>query len=351
MRTLTFAPNPNVIREAVTHTTVAGLPGFSHRFDAMPRPMYRFSLQLGPIYKFEVECLSALHAFHQGRKSFFWDGGWYGNMSQFMLAGEGDGSRQDFLVPNRYLGHANSISVRTLRPSTGASSDWVTATFTTWLNPGLIKLSTAAASGDLVQAKYSCFYCVTFASDGLSVDQVATDLYTVRFDLFENPLLISERPEVQISINRITLAAGVTMTPAITRNAVLLGSQLLFRTITARLRGTPNTSLRIHRPTQAIRAAMSELASITRKISKRIAATNRTTSTIQRSSLSTLTRVTMSAKYRGAALVQPGFAIGLTSTGLIVYSTGLDEAGHRVVAWATVTTPGIMDNGEEWNLL
>ena len=182
------------MREALTETTGAGMPGFMHLFDAAPRPRYKFNVQVGPLLKTHTECLAALHAFHQGNKSFFWDGGWYGAQPGHVLIGEGNGRTQEFFTPNRYLGAVGSVAVRTLRPSTGASSDWATSAWTVWLNPGLIRLTTAPASGDNVQAQYSCYYRVVFQPEGFRLEQVATDLYMAQFDLVEYPVLGSERP-------------------------------------------------------------------------------------------------------------------------------------------------------------
>lgn len=191
VRTLTFTPGPSTVRQALVKTTGVGNEGFAHLFDPAPRPYYKFSLDIGPLIKSEAECLSALHAYLCGHRSFFWDGGAYGAIDEFALVGDSDGYRRDYLLPNRYITTA-SVAVQTLRPSTGAVS--VTTAFSLYANAGVISLTTAPASGDHVQAKYACYYRVHFAPDGLMLDQVATDLYTATFDLLESHLVSDEAP-------------------------------------------------------------------------------------------------------------------------------------------------------------
>ena len=192
-RTLTFTPGPSTVREAITETIGAGNDGFAHLFDPAARPRYRFSVQVGPLVKSEVECLSALHAFLGGHRSFFWHGGAYRSVDDFALTGEGDGLRREYLLPNRYV-TAASVAVRTLRPSTGATSE--TTAFSLYASTGLLAMATAPVSGDHLQAKYACYYRVNFASEGLKVDQVATDLYTAAFDLTECVVVDTATPVV-----------------------------------------------------------------------------------------------------------------------------------------------------------
>lgn len=191
IRTLTFTPGPTTVREAITKTTAAGNEGFAHLFDPAPRPYYRFSVEAGPLVKSEAECLSALHALLGGHQSFFWHGGAYRSVDDFVLVSDCDGTRRDYLLPNRYV-TATSVAVRTLRPSTGATST-VTA-FSLYAAAGLLALTTAPASGDHLQAKYSNYYRVRFAAEGLTLDQIATDLYTAVFDLIESYVIDSATP-------------------------------------------------------------------------------------------------------------------------------------------------------------
>jgi hypothetical protein len=214
VRTLTFTPGASVIREAETETTIAGNTGFSHNFGSSPRPYYRFGLQV-LLTKTEAECLSALHAFHQGHKSFFYNGGAYGSIDDYNFVNEADGVRKDFLLANRYVG-ANSIAVRTLRPSTGATSN--TTAYSLNASPGLITFNTAPASGDYVQAKYANVYRCNFSPEGLQLDQIATDIYTAQFDLIENPIVTPDVPIVARQVfYQQTLAVAHRGTANITR--------------------------------------------------------------------------------------------------------------------------------------
>lgn len=171
----------------MTRTTVVGNPSFYHAFNNQSRPIYKFSLTVGPLLKSEVECLSALHAFHQGIRYFLWDGGPYGGMEDYLNVGEGDGNRRDFFLPNRHIG-ANSLAVRTMRPATGVTSSWVTA-YSLYPGPGVLFFAagSAPASGDIVQAKYGCTYLLNFAPEGLVTEQIARDLFVAQITLYENP--------------------------------------------------------------------------------------------------------------------------------------------------------------------
>lgn len=192
-RTLTFTPGPSISREALTRTSRVGYEdaGFFHYFNRTQRPLYKFTLQLGPLAKSEVECLSALHAYHQGGKSFFWDGGHYGAVENYNLIGEGNTARRDYFVPNRYVG-AGSIAVRTFRPSTGATSNWTTG-YSLNPDPGLISFAnstnTIPVSGDDVLARYGCRYRVNFAAEGIRIEEVAAGLFNVELVLTENGLM------------------------------------------------------------------------------------------------------------------------------------------------------------------
>ena len=237
-RTLTFTPAPTVERHALTETAISGLGDFTHRFDAKSRALYKFTLQLGPIVKSEAECLSALHAYLRGHKPFLWDGGPYHTQNEFASAGEGDGVRRQFFLPNRYIGGthgASSLSIRTLRPSTGATSAWISSAYSLHPFPGLVTFGSAPASGDLIQAKYANFYRVNFSGDGLRLDQIGTDLYTAEFELLENPFtppdLVLQPPNL---IFREFLSAQRGHTAEIARHA-----PKQYMRISAQAKGTP----------------------------------------------------------------------------------------------------------------
>jgi len=188
-RTLTFTPGPSIKREALTLTAIVGeQAGLVHAsFSLTQRPLYRFSIDIGPLIKSEVECLSALHAYHQGNKSFFWDGGPYGTIDNYNLVGEGDSIRKDFFLPNRYV-TAGSIAVATYSPVTQETSLWSTA-YSLNPNPGLLVFATIPASGHDVMAKWACRYRVFFSPEGIKLEKVALDLYQAQLMLVEAPLM------------------------------------------------------------------------------------------------------------------------------------------------------------------
>src|ERR1043165_5871323 len=101
-RTLTFTPGPTVVREAITRTTVVGQPGFFHGFNYSARPYYKFTLDLGPLPRREAEELSALHAYHQGARTFHYDGGKYGLVDDLFVA-QADGVRKESFLLNRNI--------------------------------------------------------------------------------------------------------------------------------------------------------------------------------------------------------------------------------------------------------
>lgn len=211
-RTLSFTPSPNVIREAVTRTMVVGQPGFSHNFNYSSRPYYRFSLELGPLQRREAEELSAQHAYHQGARTFFWDGGQYGLIDECTI-GIGDGVRRTFFLPNRTVAAA-SYTVKTRRfvtPTTLQDSTWVHAAASLTSASGVITTATAPFSGDWVRAAYCCQYRVTFAPDGLELEQFRPGLYNAKIDLIENPGTILDPAGVP-SFYQVGLNAGVRST-------------------------------------------------------------------------------------------------------------------------------------------
>ena len=178
LRTFTCTPGENVQREALTLTSAVGYEsGFAHLFNRMQRPLYRFEIHLGPLTRAEAESLSAFHAFHQGGKSFLWDGGMYGAVTNPQLAGEGDGSRRDFFLPNRYIG-AGSLTVYTRNQATGVTSTWAVASANGWptsLNatPGLVTFAnstnTIPVSGHDFYAAWGNQYRCIFEPDGIRV--------------------------------------------------------------------------------------------------------------------------------------------------------------------------------------
>lgn len=195
-RTFTCNPSPPVVRETVTYTSAVGFDtGQEHLFNRVQRPLYKFELHLGPLVRAEAESLSAFHSFHRGSKSFIWNGGTWGAIENYSLMGEGDGSRRDFYLPNRYIG-INSISIRTANQATGVTSDWAASSSNSWpyslnANPGLIlfanSTNTIPASGHDFMAAYSCYYRCVFEQGGLKMGNVSRGLFVVDLKLMEVP--------------------------------------------------------------------------------------------------------------------------------------------------------------------
>ena len=218
LRTLTFKSQHTVAREALTRTQITEYDYFNHVFNLAQRPAYRFTLQVGPLNKSEVECLSALHAYHQGGTPFFWSGGDYGVVENYNLVGEGDGNQRQFYLPNRYI-DIDSLAVRTLRPSTGATSNWTTG-YSLNPGPGVItfynSINTIPRSGDDVQARYACQYNVYFAPSGILVEEIAAGIYEAELVLLEN-VLISPEFIIQVFTPAIlqSFGAGLRMAAAL----------------------------------------------------------------------------------------------------------------------------------------
>jgi hypothetical protein len=189
VRTLVLTPNFDVVRESVTFTNVTPFEtgGNLSLYNRAQRPLYRFTLKLEPLLRWAMEDLQAFHAFHQGGKSFFYDGGPYAQVEDFRLFGEGNGGQRQFYLPNRYVG-AGSLAVQTQNQATGTTSLW-TATYS--LNPtiGLVTFNPSTAttpnSGHDVMAKWACKYRVRFDGDGFKESEFAKNIYKVELKLEE----------------------------------------------------------------------------------------------------------------------------------------------------------------------
>ena len=194
LRTLTCTPGRGASREAITFTSVVDFEGgVIGLFERARRPIYRFEILLEPFTKAEAESLSAFHAYHQGARPFTWNGGAWGTVEHFNLIGEGDGSRRGFLLPNRRI-NPTSISMRTLRSTTGATSIWIASSINGWpyaLNAvaGAITFAdssnTIPLSGDDIQAIYACNYACVFEPDGLRMEEMDRGLWRTSLRLRE----------------------------------------------------------------------------------------------------------------------------------------------------------------------
>jgi len=199
LRTFTCTPGEELIRESATFTSVVEFDnGFSHLFNKVQRPIYKFEMRLGPLTRAEAESLSAFHAFHQGGKSFLWDGGMYGAVKNPNLVGEGDGSRRDFFLPNRYIG-AGSLTVYSRNQATGVTSTWAVSSTNGWPTslspiPGLVTFAnssnTIPASGHDFYAAWANQYRCVFLPEGIKINQFAKGpLFRADLKLMEVPLV------------------------------------------------------------------------------------------------------------------------------------------------------------------
>jgi len=226
VRTLSFTPAPTVVRENISATEAAGEQGFQHLFNPANRPVYQFTLDMGPLTRGEAENLSAQHAYHQGGRSFIWDGAQFGGMSDYDFVGLADGVRKGFFLPNRNIG-PNSFSVQTYRPTTNASSTWATGNYSLRAASGVIEFSSAPFSGDFIRAKYGCVYRVKFPADGIKLDQFRAGLYNAQLTLTEHPTLVaSDAVVTHQNFYQVALAARMAGLPRATLHRPLWHVQL-----------------------------------------------------------------------------------------------------------------------------
>lgn len=194
--TYTFTPSPPLTREALTYTRAIDYVQSATRTGMLRRPVYRFTVKLKSLTRSQAQCLSAIHAYHQGSVPFLWGGGEYGRQDNYNLVGEGDGVTVQYYLANRYIG-ASSISVQTLRRATGVTSTWAVSSTNGWpmsLNPGpgiltfANSTNTVPVSGDDLLARYGCQYLCTFDRNELKLEEIARGVYTATLKLQESLL-------------------------------------------------------------------------------------------------------------------------------------------------------------------
>lgn len=187
LRTLALTPSFEYSRESLTHTTEVEFDGsnFIQRYGRRQRPVYKFTCQLYPLKREETETLITFHAFHQGGKSFLFDGGPYATVRNYSLFGEGDGSKRQFFLPNRYV-TATSFSFQTQNQVTLATSNWVASSTNGWpsslnADPGVLTFAnstnTIPLSGHDLRAIYACRYRCFFEPDGFKISEFAAGLF------------------------------------------------------------------------------------------------------------------------------------------------------------------------------
>lgn len=182
IRTLTVTPSFDIEREAVTYEDENDYDntGLFAVYSRAGRPAYKFRLNVSPLVQIQQQSLSAFHFFHQGSKPFFFDGGKWSSVSALNLIGEGDGTRTEFLLPNRFI-NADSISVAVYDGTTTS----LTSAFSLNADPGIIVFDTAPDSGDDIMASHGHKYKCLFAPRGLKVAQIAAGVWRAEVNLRE----------------------------------------------------------------------------------------------------------------------------------------------------------------------
>ncbi len=202
LRSIVLTPTFSVTRKANTYTTPSKFNGGNvHLFNQGARPLYEFELKLEPLFRSAAENLSFMHARFQGAGSFLYDGGPYASIQTFQIFAEGDGSKRQFFLPNRYIGSvvsggalgsfANSFQFQSQNQITGTTSTWPTNQYSLNPIPGILTTNntsaTTVASGHDLLAMYSCNYRCVFDPDGIKMDEIYKGIFRVQLNLTEVP--------------------------------------------------------------------------------------------------------------------------------------------------------------------
>ena len=190
IRTLVITPTFDVLRADASDTTEISFDngGATQVFDKNVRPKYRFQVTLDPIHRIETEPLQAFYALHRNARSFFWDGGPYQRVENYVVIAEGDGVSRQFFLPNRWIG-TGSLAVQTQNFLTAATSQWSTGAYSLNATPGIITFNnssnTIPASGDDIMAKWANKYRVRFIPPGVEWAEHRHNLFKTQFSLVE----------------------------------------------------------------------------------------------------------------------------------------------------------------------
>ncbi len=162
--------------------------GAVHTFDKSARPKYRFTVTLDPIHRIEFEPIMAFYQQHKNSRSFFWDGGPYQRVEDYVVFAEGDSATRQFFLPTRWIG-TGSLSVQTKNYLSGTTSQWSTAAYSLNPDPGIITFinsaSTIPASGHDVMAKWANKYRVRFEPPGVKWSEYRRNIFKTEFNLLE----------------------------------------------------------------------------------------------------------------------------------------------------------------------
>ncbi len=163
--------------------------GLAHVFNRAPRPIYEFNFTLEPLMRDQAERLEAFHAFHQGGRSFLFDGTVYNSKTTFTLFGEGDSVRTEFFLPNRYV-NASSYQIRTKSQTTLATSLWLNTAYSLTSVPGGVVqffpfVTTIPASQTDIEALYANQYRCLFDPETFKMREIAKGLFSCELSLLE----------------------------------------------------------------------------------------------------------------------------------------------------------------------
>lgn len=205
LRTLSVTPTFDVVRRSNTFTSIAKFDtGAMHVFNRGARALYSFELKLEPMYRGAMEQLEMLHQFLKGGRAFLYDGGPYASVQNFYTFAEGDGSRTQFFLPNRYIAsvmsggalgtYVSSLQIQTQNQVTLATSSWGSGNYSLTAVPGILNFNTATPttpnSGHDIQAIYSCNYRCLFDPVGFQANEIAKGIFRVQLNINEVPFYV-----------------------------------------------------------------------------------------------------------------------------------------------------------------
>jgi len=183
--TLTFTPSL-IRREAITYTTVTDYGTSFQLFNHMRRPAYRFTLTYDAISRAHMHVLEGFHAAHQGGMPFYWDGGEFGAVENYVFIATADGKTTSYYLPNRGIFNTSSFSARIKNVNTLTTS--VTGDYFI-RSTGEILFTVTPTSGQEIEARWSCYYLLNYDPNSLKMEQVARNVYRAEFQLTESGLV------------------------------------------------------------------------------------------------------------------------------------------------------------------
>ena len=182
-RTLTMTPGFDIEREPIIGLSTVDFDsvGMFASFNRSERPSWRFKMKLDALNQIEQQSLQAFYNFHMAGKAFFWDGGNWSAVTTLSLVGEGDGTRTEYFLPNRFI-DSSSLTMG-IWNSGDATSE--TAAFSLNPDPGIVVFDTAPDSGDDIMASHGHKYRLLFERDGFKIKQFAKGVWRAELSMRE----------------------------------------------------------------------------------------------------------------------------------------------------------------------